>query len=232
MTGAIRVSCIVPAYNEAPRIGRVLEVALATPGIDEVIVIDDASSDGTAEIAEALARQHPALRVLRQAQNGGKTRAVARGVAEASGSHLLMLDSDLIGLTPDSLMALIAPVAEGRSDVSISLRGNAPRIWRAIGLDYISGERVLPRAILADRLDALDQLPRFGLEVFMNRVWIETGLAIAVVRWPGVSSPLKSAKQGLRAGIVADAKMIRDILRTVSLGEILRQIRAMRRQRI
>lgn len=228
MTAPFRLTCLVPAYNEAPRIGRVLEVALATPGIDEVIVIDDGSRDDTVAVAEGFAADHAALRVLRQPENRGKTQAVARGVAEASGTHLLLLDSDLIGLTPDSLVTLIAPVAAGVADVSISLRGNAPAPWRWIGLDYISGERVLPRAVLADRLDALGALPRFGLEVFMNRAWIEQEHRIAVVRWPDVSSPLKSAKQGLRAGAVADVLMLRDIFRTVPLREVLWQIRAMR----
>lgn len=232
MTAALRLSCIVPAYNEAPRIGRVLEVVLTVPEIDEVLVVDDGSTDGTAEVAEALAARHPRLRLIRQPANAGKTQAVARGVAEATGSHLLLLDSDLIGLTGADLSALIAPVAAGRAAVSVSLRGNAPAPWRAIGLDYISGERVLPRALLADRLAELGRLPRFGLEVFMNRLWIEADYAIAVVKWPGVSSPLKSAKAGLWAGIAADVKMIRDILRTISPGEMLHQIRTLRARRI
>lgn len=232
MTTDFRLSCLIPAYNEGPRIGRVLEVALATRGIDEVIVIDDASSDDTVAVAESFAVRHQALRVLRQPANAGKTRAVARGVAQAAGTHLMLLDSDLVGLTPGALTALISPLADSKAEVSISLRGNAPAPWRWIGLDYISGERVLPRAVLADRLDALDELPRFGLEVFMNRIWIDEGFAIAVVHWPEVSSPLKSAKQGRWAGIVSDAKMLGDIFRTIPPLQILRQIVAMRRRRV
>ena len=82
MNEGVRLSCIVPAYNEAPRIAAVLKAALATPEIDEVIMVDDGSSDGTAEVAEALA-EATKLRVIRQPENAGKTRAVARGVAEA-----------------------------------------------------------------------------------------------------------------------------------------------------
>lgn len=232
MTDPFRLSCLVPAYNEGPRIGRVLEVALATPGIDEILVIDDGSTDDTARVAERFAALHPRLRVLRQPKNGGKTRAVARGVAEATGTHLLMLDSDLVGLAPHALTRLITPVAEGWADVSISLRGNAPAPWCWIGLDYISGERVLPRALLADRLDDLDGLPRFGLEVFMNSIWIDQSQTIAVVPWPDVSSPLKSAKQGRWAGIASDVKMLADIFRTIPPVQVLRQILAMRRQRM
>lgn len=232
MSADFRLSCLVPAYNEGSRIGPVLEVVLATPGIDEVIVIDDGSDDDTVAVIQPLADRNPAFRLLRQPENGGKTQAVARGVREATGSHLLLLDSDLIGLTTEALAALIEPVAEGRSDVSISLRGNAPKPWRWIGLDYISGERVMPRALLADRLTALDSLPRFGLEVFMNRAWIDAAYRIAVVHWPGVSSPLKIAKQGIWGGITGDAKMLRDIFRTIPPHEAARQIHAMRGLRV
>lgn len=225
-----RLSCIVPAYNEAPRIGAVLDVALASTLIDEVIVVDDGSSDGTAEVAERHAAKH--LRVLRQPQNGGKTRAVARGVEEAQGELVMLLDSDLLGLTPTHLDALIAPVTGGRAGASVSLRENAPWAWRVIGLDYISGERVMPRALLANELEALANLPRFGLEVFMNRIWIEEALPLAVVDWPGVESPLKSTKRGGLAGITGDVRMLEDIFHTITPREALEQIRSMRELRI
>jgi len=227
------ITCILPAYNEAPRIAAVLERVLDHRQIAEVIVIDDGSSDGTAEIAEGYRDAHPHLRVLRQTQNGGKTAAVAAGIAEAAGSHLLLLDSDLLGLTHADLGALIAPVASGEADGTISLRRNAPRIWRVIGLDYISGERVIPREMLGERLEALNALPRFGLEVFMNRLWITERARIAVVSWPGVDSPMKSAKLGnWRAGVAADARMIRDIFRTIAPHRALGQIVAMRSLRV
>ena len=91
------------------------------------------------------------MRVLRQPVNAGKTRAVAAGVMAARHDHLMLLDSDLAGLTPAHLSGLIAPVAEGRAEVSISLRRNAPRFRHLIGIDYISGERVMPRDVLAER---------------------------------------------------------------------------------
>ncbi|GGG71265.1 glycosyl transferase [Salipiger pallidus] len=227
----LTLSCIIPAYNEAPRIDAVLDAVLGHPLIDEVIVVDDGSSDGTADHARTHA--HLALRVIEQPRNGGKTRAVVRGIEEASGSHILLLDSDLLGLDADHLAALIDPVRDGRADASVSLRENAPWPWRAIGLDYISGERVMPRNLLAQRLDALRGLPRFGLEVFTNRIWIEERLSIAVVRWPGVESPLKHEKRGgLMEGVRADVAMMRDIFRTVPPQDTLRQIHAMRLSRV
>ena len=232
MIQAVSVSCIVPAYNEAPRIGAVLETALATPGLDEVIVVDDGSTDGTADVVECIAARAPRLRLIRQPGNGGKTRAVRAGILAATTSHVLLLDSDLIGLTSADLTALLRPVAEGHADAAISLRRNAPRLWHLLGLDYISGERVMPRHILADNATEMAELPGFGLEVWMNRLWIAAGFSISVVHWHGVRSPMKYEKHGRLAGIGADVAMLRDMFRTISPISALAQIHSLRRRRV
>jgi len=79
----------------------------------------------------------------------------------------------------------MGPVIQGRAAATISLRGNAPRTWRLIGLDFISGERVLPMDLIAPHLAALDALPRFGFKVFLNRLLLDAARPVAVVRWPG-----------------------------------------------
>lgn len=222
------ITCIIPAYNEGPRIAAVARVAVAHPALSEVIVVDDGSRDDTAAIAAGV----PGVRLLRQPRNGGKTAALARGLAEATGTHVLLLDADLTGLTETHLGALIAPVTQGRSAISISLRGNAPGLWRRIGLDYISGERVLPRSLLLPHLAHLPTLPAFGFEVFLNGLLIEARLPIAVVPWPDVASPMKHSKYGLWRGLRADAGMITDMLRTHGPLTLLRQITTMRDLRI
>jgi len=218
-----RLSCIIPAYNEAPRIAAVLASVVGHPLIDEVIVVDDGSSDGTAEVVAKV----PGVRLIALAQNRGKSWAVATGIEAAGHDLVLLLDSDLLGLHQEDLTALIAPVREGRADVTISLRGNSPWPWRLIGLDYISGERVLRKALVGAP-EALRALPRFGLEMHLNRRLIAARARIAVVRWPEVASPWKGAKRGRRAGILADLKMLADMFRTVPVHRALGQIVGMR----
>lgn len=215
-------TCLIPAYNEAARIGAVLDAVVGHPLLSEVIVVDDGSSDGTGEAAAARG-----ARTLRTAGNLGKTRALAVGLAAARTSHLALIDADLVGLTPQAVAALVEPVRAGAVDATISLRGNAPRTWRLIGVDYISGERVLPAALLRGWEAELADLPRFGFEVFLNERLISTGSRVGIVPWPGVASPSKASKRGLAAGLRADAGMIRDILRTVGPRRCLRQILAL-----
>lgn len=228
MNAPISISCVIPAWNEASRIAGVLRAAAGHPDLAEVIVVDDCSTDGTAEVVE----RFPGVRLLRQSVNGGKSRAVVRGAKEAKGTHLMFLDADLQGLSPEAVHRLAAPVLRGAADVSISLRGNAPGLWRAIGLDYISGERVFPRERFVEHVEEILALPRFGLEVWMNEGWLADKARIAVVPWDEVASPYKYAKMGWWRGLMGDAKMMRDIFRTVSPFEALRQIIGMRRVRI
>lgn len=222
------LSCIIPAYNEAARIAAVLAAVTDHPMIDQIIVVDDGSTDTTSAVVSGIA----GVQLITLAQNIGKTAALAVAIRQAQSDYLLLVDADLIGLTPRDLTALIEPVQSGRADVSISLRRNAPLIWRWIGLDYISGERVLPHALITPHLDALAHLPKFGFEVFLNNLITTAHLRIAVVDWPRVESPLKSGKYGVWAGIKGDLGMIRDLLASVSALGLLHQISQMRRLRL
>jgi glycosyltransferase involved in cell wall biosynthesis len=214
-----RFTCLIPAYNEAARIGAVLQAVLGHPDLAEVIVIDDGSSDGTAERAMAAG-----ARVVRLSPNRGKSGALAAGLDLVQTSHVLLLDADLIGLRAQDIARLIAPVAEGRADVTMSLRGNAPMIWRAMGVDYITGERVQPMSVIRPRLHRLHSLPRFGFEVFVNEILREVPLVVGIIRWPNVASPVKAEKRGFRVGVRQDLGMITDILRTIGVVTALRQM--------
>ncbi|WP_116135110.1 glycosyltransferase [Tropicimonas sp. IMCC34043] len=225
---APRVSCIVPAFNEGPRIGAVLATVTGHPLIDQVIVIDDGSTDDTAAIVEA----HEGATLIRMGANGGKTLALAAGIAAADGPLLLLVDADLCGLQAQDLTALLTPVLRGDAGMAISLRRNAPRLWHWIGLDYISGERVLARSLIEGDLTALPDLPRFGFEVWLNGIVVRRQTRLAVVAWPGVDSPAKARKAGLVRGSLMDLGMVLDLVKAAGPMSLLSQILRMRRQRV
>ena len=222
------LSCIIPAHNECARIGRVLDVATVHPLIDEVIVVDDGSTDNTA----AVATEYDSIRLIAKPVNQGKSRAICDGVRAARGSILLFLDSDLVGLTQNDLTRLITPVTSNAADCSISLRGNALLPWRLIGLDYVSGERVLRHDLIASHIETIENLPSFGFEVYVNRLMVSGKCRIRIVRWENVVSPYKSSKYGLWKGVNAEMRMLADIVQTVPVTDSGIQIAAMLRAKV
>jgi glycosyltransferase involved in cell wall biosynthesis len=217
------ISCVVCAYNEADRIRNILEVIVGHPALSEVIVVNDGSTDAT----EALLQSYPTIRLLTHTPNRGKTYALSRGIAAARYDHLMLLDADLSGVTPASIDALAAPVMRGEAEVSISMRSNSLWLYRQIGLDFVSGERVAPKWLLSTAVEAMQRLPRWGGEVYMNEIFIRHACRIAVVRWNRVINVRKYQKFGAWRGALAELKMISDAASVLTPFGLIRQNIAM-----
>lgn len=213
------ISCIVCAYNEGERLRDILSAVDGHPALKEIIVVDDGSTDGT----EALLQAYPSIQVISYGRNRGKTYAMSQGVAAATGELLMFLDADLAGLGRQEIDRLAAPVQTDRAKVSISLRRNSLTLYRLIGLDFVSGERVIPAWLLRDSVEIMENLPRWGGEAFINQRIIDAGLRIEVVDWPRVSNIRKYRKAGLVHGLLAECRMVGDALRVLSPLGLVRQ---------
>lgn len=110
------LSVVIPAYNEEDTLTQVVNQVLRVPHLAEVILVDDCSTDKTPEIAAALARQHPLVRVIRQPKNSGKTEALKVGFAHSKGDIVIVQDADL-EYDPTEIKIVIEPILEGRADV-------------------------------------------------------------------------------------------------------------------
>lgn len=214
-----KISCIIPAYNEGPVIVGVLNAVSGHPLINEIIVVDDGSKDDSGEII----RKFKDVKLLVNEKNMGKSYAVARGIAEANGEIIFLLDADLIGLTPQNISEIIEPVFSKKADISISLRGNAPWFIKMLKFDYISGDRVFSKELVQSHLEKIQKLPHFGLEVFLNELIIKNKCRVKIVFWPQVITPLKFKKRSFWTGIKDEILMNRDIFKVVSLREIIYQ---------
>jgi glycosyltransferase involved in cell wall biosynthesis len=100
------ISCIIPAFNEAGYIDKVLDVVDKIDWIDEIIVVDDASSDRTPDVVKA----HKKIKLVVHQQNKGKGAALATGAKTAKHDLLLFLDSDLVGLKAEHILKILAPI--------------------------------------------------------------------------------------------------------------------------
>ena len=214
-----KISCVICAYNEAGRIRNILDVALAHPSLDEVIVVNDGSTDAT----EELLRSYHTVRLISYALNQGKTYALTRGINAAQNELVMLLDADLSGVTPENIGALAEAVTSGNADVSLSLRRNSLALFRLIGIDFVSGERVIPKSLVRGVLPEMERLPRWGGEVFINQLIIARRMRVAVVSWPNVLNVRKRRKVGMWRGFLEEVDMIRDALSVVSPLSALRQ---------
>jgi glycosyltransferase involved in cell wall biosynthesis len=214
-----KVSCILCAYNESKRISPILTTLRDHPLLGEVIVVDDGSTDDTAEVV----RGFPWVRLISYPNNLGKSNALAVGIAAAENEFITLLDADLIGLTGADVTALIEPVISGKADITISLRKNSLPIHKLLGLDFVSGERTFRKSFLADHVEAIAKLPGFGVEVYINELIIEQELRVRIVGLKNVESPRKALKVGFAKGNMQDARMIWDILKVISAPDIILQ---------
>lgn len=188
-----KVICIIPARNEASRVSRVVEVALAAEVIDAVWVVDNCSTDDTAGVAKAAG-----AKVLHCATLG-KGNAVAHAIKELADDNdvIVMLDADLVGLRVDHVEQLIHPVVSGgyiQAGGVTDDHWSKHLYWRwYIGL---TGQRAF-RAGLLWEIDELDY-QGWALEVALNSIcrWspIRRKRQIAKVFLDGVSDTPKELK--------------------------------------
>jgi dolichol-phosphate mannosyltransferase len=111
------LTVIIPAYNEAATIERLLDAVASTPYRKQVVVVDDGSTDATATLADCWNDRHRGdVEVVRHRVNRGKGAAIRTGLARARGEVVLVQDADL-EYSPEDYPALIDPILSGEAEV-------------------------------------------------------------------------------------------------------------------
>ncbi|MHB2017100.1 MAG: dolichyl-phosphate beta-glucosyltransferase [Candidatus Xenobia bacterium] len=147
------VSVIVPAYNEAARIGPSL-IALDTwlEGAGhryEILVVNDGSTDSTAEVVNGIAAERPAIRLLDMPQNGGKGAVVRAGMLAARGSYRIFTDADL-ATPPQEIEPMLAALRQTPVAIGSRIQAN--------GFDMRSLSQPLYRRLLGKVFTTLTRL--------------------------------------------------------------------------
>ncbi len=142
-----RLSILIPVYNERAYLPRCLERVLAAPlppGLDrEVILVDDASTDGTSDLVRELAARHPGVvRAFAQPVNQGKGAALRRAIQEMRGQYAIFQDADL-EYDPNEYGDVVRPLLDGRADVVYGSRFASRHTRRVLNYHHELGNRLL-----------------------------------------------------------------------------------------
>jgi glycosyltransferase involved in cell wall biosynthesis len=135
MADAVRISVVVPVFNEAGTIGDVIQRVLDCGYDSEVIVVDDGSTDGTRDYLQRL--EHPKVRCFFHAANRGKGAALRLGFAAAKNPYVIVQDADL-EYDPRDFRHVLEPLIDGRADMVYGSRflGGPHRVllfWHSLG---------------------------------------------------------------------------------------------------
>ncbi len=200
------ITAIVPAYNEAKTIGRVIDVLRRSPLIHEVVVVSDGSTDTTAEIA----RQH-GVHVLVLPVNLGKGFAVHYGVKHAKTPFVALFDADLRGLRERHVRRLVSPILRGRADMTVGITDRGPFVSSITAyLPLLSGQRVFRQS---DFLTIpLSFLEGYRIEAALNYVCDLRGARVMTVFMQGLKLRRKYEKVGFVRSIGEYLSMTVDVI--------------------
>lgn len=116
----MKLSVLIPVYNEVSTVVTLVERVLAVPIDHEIILVNDASSDGSAEVMDKLTASLR-VKIIHHPTNHGKGAAVRSGLEIASGDVIVIQDADL-EYDPRDLMRLMEPITKGQADVVYGVR--------------------------------------------------------------------------------------------------------------
>lgn len=216
------LSIVVPAYNEEATLSEIVARLLAVQEADEIVIVDDCSTDRTGAITDQLAAKYPRLKVAHHRVNLGKTEALKTGFALTTGQIVIVQDADL-EYDPAEIAEVIAPILEGHADVVYGSRFLVRKAARVLyfyhylankGLTFLSNlctnvnmtdVETCYKAFRGDIIrNMIINSTRFGFEIEVTAKVAKLGAAIYEVPISYHGRTYEQGKKiGMKDGIVA-----------------------------
>ena len=223
-----KISCVISALNEGPRIENVLGVVSNHPLIDEVIVVDDGSSDDTIQKV----KNFQYVKVIEHKENKGKTCSMLDGCHHSEHGVILFLDGDLVHLTKKNISEIVNPVLNDSVDMSIGMIRHDSclhLIARIVGHGAYSGQRAMKKDIA---LKNLVEVNGYAAEAILNQYVLKNNLHFNVVNWYNVKAISRVKEQGLIQCYLSYIKTFQEIFEVVGVFGFFKQLLQMRKHAV
>lgn len=213
------VSAVIPVLNEENTIKNVIEALERSHFVHEIIVVDDGSTDKTADVAK-----ETSARVISLSENRGKAGAMEVGVSEAQHEIILFIDGDIQGLTEQHIKSLVFPVESGAYAMFVGVT-EKKQLWLTKILRFlplISGNRALLKKVWY----AVPEKYRegFQIEVALNYFCRRKVGRLGFDLLPGARNTIKEKKYGLWTGLIRRWGMMLDVAEIFFRLHIIRRI--------
>jgi glycosyltransferase involved in cell wall biosynthesis len=185
----MNIDAIVPARNEGLTVADVVGACHGCTYVREVIVVDDGSTDDTADRAAAAG-----AKVVRRESDGSKAHAMEAGVEATDADSILFVDADCVGLTSSHLDAICEPFVDRRAVMSLGTFDYGIWNWLVLRFPPTTGERIVPRWVF----EAVppDEREGYTIELMINSVIAEGRLPTTARVMRGVTHRTKRDKFG------------------------------------
>ncbi|MGI6227932.1 MAG: glycosyltransferase family 2 protein [Peptococcales bacterium] len=206
------LSVVIPAYNEEKYIGQVLECLIKIPYLTEIIVVNDGSTDNTAQIVKSYS-----VKLINLTENIGKGGAMLVGAKAALSEYIFFMDADLVGLDEKHISSMVEEIEEGYDMiVGIFDGGRKTTDLAQVIAPFLSGQRIVKKKHLFQINDL--HVSRFGVEVALTKFAAKHNLKVKEVILHDLSHVMKEEKLGLVKGFAYRLKMYWEIAKNVTHG--------------
>jgi len=177
------LSVVIPVYNEEASLAKIVDKLLQIPQLLEVVIVDDCSTDRSAQVARSLGEADERVLLVQQKKNAGKTAALKTGFAITRGDIVIIQDADL-EYDPDEIPLVIKPILDGHADVVYGSRFLVRRATRVLYFyHYVANKFLTFTSNLLTNLNMTDietGYKAFRGDIIRNMVIVSSGFGFEV----------------------------------------------------